>query len=104
MPDKVREENRTALVYTPFGALLIAKEVSPWQFSSEYSDLILGIDYFNYRHYNPMTGRWDRKDPINEESFKQLVIRGEIEEVNYVYTLNAPIAKNEPLLHNRARA
>ena len=97
VPDKVREENRTALVYTPFGALLIAKEVSPWQFSSEYSDLILGIDYFNYRHYNPMTGRWDRKDPINEESFKQLVIRGEIEEVNYVYTLNAPIAKNDVL-------
>ena len=40
--------------------------VNPLRFSSEYSDDALGLVYYNYRHYKPMTGRWMNRDPINE--------------------------------------
>ena len=35
-------------------------------FSSEYHDDTLGLVYYNYRHYNPIDGRWCGRDPIKE--------------------------------------
>ncbi len=36
----------------------------PYRFSSEYADDVLGLAYYNYRHYEPTTGRWTQRDPI----------------------------------------
>ena len=56
--------------YAPFGALTVSRGESaaanPWRFSSEYSDDELGCVYYNYRHYEPITGRWMSRDPIGE--------------------------------------
>ena len=35
-------------------------------FSSEYLDDTLGLEYYNYRHYNPIDGRWINRDPIEK--------------------------------------
>ena len=34
------------------------------QWSSEFNDTELGLVYYNYRHYNPMDGRWIGRDRI----------------------------------------
>ena len=56
--------------YAAFGAVIAQKgdcaEANPWRFSSEYEDTELGLDYYNYRHYEPVTGRWLSRDPIEE--------------------------------------
>ena len=63
--------------YTPFGALLSSSGSSspsnPFRFSSEYADDTLGLVYYNYRHYNPVIGRWMRRDPFSYYSGPNLV-------------------------------
>ena len=65
--------------YAPFGAVTAATtntaftafnvvETNPYRFSSEYADDTLGLVYYNYRHYNPMDGRWLRRDPVGHLS------------------------------------
>ena len=55
--------------YAPFGAITRVVNSSaisdrnfhlenPFRFSSEYHDDTLGLVYYNYRHYNPIDGRW----------------------------------------------
>ena len=48
--------------YAAFGAVIAQKgdcaEANPWRFSSEYEDTELGLDYYNYREYESMVGRW----------------------------------------------
>ena len=52
--------------YAPFGAVLSPSGASaasnPFRFSSEYADDALGLVYYNYRHYNPLDGRWIGRD------------------------------------------
>ena len=59
--------------YAPFGAVTRAISASaitdntfttdnPFRFSSEYHDDTLGLVYYNYRHYNPIDGRWCGRD------------------------------------------
>ena len=56
--------------YAPFGEVLLssgeAAQDNPWRFSSEYADGSLGLVYYNYRHYDPVAGRWLSRDPIEE--------------------------------------
>ena len=63
--------------YAPFGAVTRAISASvitdntfttdnPFRFSSEYHDDTLGLVYYNYRHYNPIDGRWMNRDLIEE--------------------------------------
>lgn len=54
--------------YTPYGAVTAAGPDQPFQWSSEVYDAELGMVYYNYRHYNPMDGRWIGRDPIAEDS------------------------------------
>ena len=42
-------------------------EVNPFRFSSEYSDDALGLVYYNYRHYEPLFGRWINRDMMEDE-------------------------------------
>ncbi|MGN0854566.1 MAG: RHS repeat domain-containing protein [Kiritimatiellia bacterium] len=65
--------------YAPFGAVtartrgdgwgtLDFSSLNPFRFSSEFADDTLGLVYYNYRHYEPLTGRWLSRDPVvNEE-------------------------------------
>ena len=63
--------------YASFGAVTRAISASavadntfttdnPFRFSSEYHDDTLGLVYYNYRHYNPIDGRWCGRDPLEE--------------------------------------
>ena len=52
--------------YAPFGAALVMHGVeaqsNPWRFSSEYAEDDVGLVYYNYRHYEPLIGRWISRD------------------------------------------
>ena len=58
--------------YAPFGAVTVATgpmaDANPYRFSSEYHDAALGCVTYNYRHYNPLDGRWMNRDPFGEAS------------------------------------
>jgi RHS repeat-associated protein len=71
--------------YAPFGALTAStrnststaydfRTYNPFRFSSEYADDALGLVYYNYRHYEPVMGRWLQRDrcvltPLNPYLF-----------------------------------
>ena len=58
--------------YAPFGALTVSRGASaaanPWRFSSEYAEDDTATVYYNYRHYDPVMGRWMSRDPIENLS------------------------------------
>ena len=57
--------------YAPFGAVAMqhgeSAAYNPWRFSSEYAEDDTATVYYNYRHYEPVMGRWTSRDPIAEE-------------------------------------
>ena len=56
---------RTAYTYSPYGQVTATGNVTqPIQWSSEYHDTELGLVYYNYRHYNPVDGRWLGRDRV----------------------------------------
>ena len=69
--------------YAPFGAVTRTARATrvtnrdllsenPFRFSSEYHDAPLGLVYYNYRHYNPINGRWLGRDKMGEEGGRNL--------------------------------
>ena len=44
-----------------WGTLDLATD-NPWRFSCEYADDATATVYYNYRHYEPVTGRWMARD------------------------------------------
>ncbi|UDQ96749.1 RHS repeat-associated core domain-containing protein [Lentisphaerota bacterium WC36G] len=54
--------------YSPFGQLIADVETveNPFKFSSEYAEKETGLVYYNYRYYNPVNGKWLKRDPIQE--------------------------------------
>jgi RHS repeat-associated protein len=40
---------------------------NPFRFSTKFQDDETGLLYYGYRYYDPMTGRWKSRDPIQEE-------------------------------------
>ena len=62
--------------YAPFGAVIAhcgeSSAANPWRFSSEYADDELGCDYYNYREYEPVTGRWMSEDGAEDNSVLSL--------------------------------
>ena len=62
--------------YSAFGKMVLvtsergsnAAAINPYRFSSEYHDDMLGLVYYNYRHYNPGDGRWTNRDALEETS------------------------------------
>ena len=59
----------TTYDYTPFGAVTASNAATPntFMFSSEVCDTETALVYYNYRHYNPVDGRWINRDPIGEK-------------------------------------
>ncbi len=56
--------------YDPFGNTLKASgdyaNTNPFRFSTKYTDQESGLLYYGYRFYNPQTGKWLSKDPLQE--------------------------------------
>ncbi len=56
--------------YAPFGATILQRgdslSTNPWRFSSEYAEDDTATVYYNYRHYEPVIGRWLSRDSIGE--------------------------------------
>ncbi len=56
--------------YAPFGATILQRgdssSTNPWRFSSEYAEDDTVTVYYNYRHYEPVMGRWLSRDLIEE--------------------------------------
>ena len=76
---------RTAYTYTPYGQVTAEGDVTqPIQWSSEFNDTELGLIYYNYRHYNPVDGRWIGRDKIVEMEYLKLLV--------YNYGDNSPLA------------
>jgi RHS repeat-associated protein len=57
--------------YGPFGEVIRASGaiagVNPFQFSTTYTDSETDLNYYGFRYYNPSTGRWLSRDPIDEQ-------------------------------------
>ena len=84
--------------YAPFGAVTAStrstsvtaydlRTYNPFRFSSEYADDTLGLVYYNYRHYNPLDGRWTSRDPIGEEGGLNVYIYVNRNPLAYIDTL-----------------
>ena len=55
--------------YDPFGNTVASNDTSnrfPYRFSTKPQDSATGLLYFGYRWYDPVTGRWPSRDPIEE--------------------------------------
>jgi len=57
--------------YSPFGEGIASSgsfaEVNRFRFSTKYEDAETGWLYYGFRYYNPETGRWPSRDPIEEQ-------------------------------------
>jgi RHS repeat-associated protein len=60
-----------AYEYGPFGELIRStgsmSESNPFRFSTKYQDDETGLLYYGYRYYQPVTGRWLSRDPLEED-------------------------------------
>ena len=75
---------RTAYTYAPYGQSTSTGDVEQTiQWSSEHNDTELGLIYYNYRHYNPVDGRWTGRDPISYFSDRNLYTKDFQEDVFY---------------------
>jgi RHS repeat-associated protein len=55
--------------YDPFGNAVVNSDVAgmfPYRFSTKPLDAATGLYYYGYRYYDPVTGRWPSRDPIEE--------------------------------------
>jgi RHS repeat-associated protein len=72
--------------YGPFGEPLkatgSAATANPFRFSTKYTDSETGLLYYGLRYYNPSTGRWPSRDPIEEAGGVNL----------YGFLNNAPVS------------
>jgi RHS repeat-associated protein len=56
--------------YDPFGRLVSTTgtpAVFTYRFSTKPQDFETGLYYYGYRYYDPQTGRWPSRDPIEEQ-------------------------------------
>ncbi len=64
-------EHRTTRDFDAFGNIVTNQgerwnESTPFGFSTKYEDVETGLLYYGYRYYDPVTGRWPSRDPIEE--------------------------------------
>ena len=63
----------TNYTYTPFGSVYISGSISqPIQWGGELFDNELALTYYNYRYFNPKSGRWTQRDPEMETKTRNL--------------------------------
>ena len=56
--------------YDPFGNTIRSTgayaAANPFRFSTKYRDAETALYYYGFRHYDPATGRWPSRDPLEE--------------------------------------
>jgi RHS repeat-associated protein len=71
--------------YGPFGEALRATgpmaKANPFRFSTKFQDDETDLLYYGYRYYNPSTGRWANRDPLEENGGRNL----------YTFVFNQPL-------------
>lgn len=87
------------LEYSPFGEVLVAKGYLPrYQFSTKEHDSETGLNYYGYRFYNPLLGRWMSRDPIDELGHQQ--IKGYLFSYKIMALINSYLfLYNQPLIY-----
>src|SRR5690606_11439989 len=55
------------VAYDPFGNIIDGTLVGEYAFSSKPMVADLSWYYYGFRYYDPETGRWPNRDPIEEE-------------------------------------
>ncbi|TVM02151.1 MAG: hypothetical protein CV087_09925, partial [Candidatus Brocadia sp. WS118] len=86
--------------YDPYGNSILASgtaaSANPYRFSTKYLDNEYNFYYFDYRYYDPDTGRWINRDPLSE--FGSLNLRNEElkvpEDLKLLYAFNMNNAIN----------
>ena len=81
--------------YYPFGAPYAdasaskGTDVQPYKYNGKELDLMHGLNTYDYgaRQYNPVTGRWDRIDPLCEKYYSTSP---------YAYCHNNPVNAIDP--------
>ena len=84
--------------YGAFGELLrksgeVADE-NAFRFSTKYTDSETGLLYYGYRYYDPVTGRWASRDPLQEDGGVNLYgfIRNDgVNKLDYIGLLNCRV-------------
>jgi RHS repeat-associated protein len=65
--------------YGPFGEAIRATgpmaRKNPFRFSTKFTDNETGLIYYGYRFYDPVTGRWVNRDPVEEVGFREVTLR-----------------------------
>ncbi|UDQ98447.1 RHS repeat-associated core domain-containing protein [Lentisphaerota bacterium WC36G] len=77
--------------YTPFGAIKSASgsmvDELHYRFSTKYFDNNTNLIVYRYRNYNPQTGKWQTRDPLDEEGSLNLyvfVFNNAISDIDYL--------------------
>ena len=74
--------------YDPFGKTTVATGAKAQDFTHRFStkplDAETGLYYYGYRFYDPATGRWPSRDPIEEQGGVNLYGMVENDSVNWV--------------------
>jgi len=90
-PNGPSEPNSAHYEYGPFGEVLRATgpmaAANPFRFSTKFQDDETGLLHYGYRYYNPSTGRWNSRDPADEDDQENL----------YGFVFNAPISSADML-------
>ena len=62
--------------YDPYGNTIAQSgaqaDANPFRFSSKYWDGETGFYYYGYRYYSPGMGRWLNRDPLSEQTIKEI--------------------------------
>ena len=82
----------------PVTAGTVAAEM-PFRFSTKYNDVETGLYYYGYRYYDPSTGRWLSRDPMEEEGGVALYVIATNAVVNFIDALGREVADVEQEHH-----
>ena len=78
----------TSYTYSPYGQVSAEGATEqPIQWSSEFNDTELGLIYYNYRHYNPVDGRWTGRDCLNIPTIPAYIYYNPLFTLDYVGNL-----------------
>ena len=93
---------RSSYIYTPYGlpsqstnGAVAGGVEQPIQWSSEFNDTELGLVYYNYRHYNPVDGRWIGRDRIRNFKLYNYSNNNSIADCDYLGDFDYASAKVE---------
>lgn len=81
--------------YDAFGNPMVTEGTSPseYGFSTKSRDPYTGLSYYGYRYYDPVTGRWPSRDPIEEKGGVNLFGMVGNDVVNAVDPLGLEVAR-----------